>query len=79
MIALEDLVLALLDSVPQDSGSAGDGVRVEVDEIAMTLPVEARFDARRGLEASAPRGRSRTGFDLPHHLLTVAFTTRSAP
>ena len=78
MIALEELVVALLDNVPRDTGSAGDGVRVEIDEVAMTLPVEVRFGARRGLVASAPRGRYATGFDLPHHLLTVAFTTRSA-
>ncbi len=78
MIALDELVVALLDTVPQDSGGAGDGVRVEIEEVAMTLPVEVRFGASRGLEASAPRGRYATGFDLPHHLLTVAFTTRSA-
>jgi hypothetical protein len=78
MIALDELVVALLDTVPQDRGGVDDGVRVEVDEVAMTLPVEVRFGARRGLEASAPRGRFATGFDLPHHLLTVAFTTRSA-
>lgn len=78
MIALEELVVALLDNVPRDTGSASDGVRVEIDEVAMTLPVELRFGANRGLEASAPRGRYATGFDLPHHLLTVAFTTWSA-
>lgn len=78
MIALDELVVALLDSVPRDTGSAGDGVRVEIDEVAMTLPVEVRFGSQRGLEASAPRGRYATGFDLPHQLLTVAFTTRSA-
>jgi hypothetical protein len=78
MIALDELVVALLDTVPQDTGGAGDGVLVEIDEVAMTLPVEVRFGARRGLEASAPRGRYATGFDLPHQLLTVAFTTRSA-
>lgn len=78
MIALDELVVALLDAVPQDAGGASDGVRVEIDEVAMTLPVEVRFGAHRGLEASAPRGRHATGFDLPHHLLTVAFTTRSA-
>jgi len=78
MIALEDLVVALLDTVPQATGGADDGVRVEIDEVAMTLPVEVRFGARRGIEASAPRGRYATGFDLPHHVLTVAFTTRSA-
>jgi hypothetical protein len=78
MIALDELVVALLDAVPQDKGGASDGVRVEIDEVAMTLPVEVRFGARRELEASAPRGRYATGFDLPHHLLTVAFTTRSA-
>jgi hypothetical protein len=78
MIALDELVVALLDAVPHGSGGAGDGVRVEVDEVAMTLPVEVRFGAHRGLEASAPRGRYATGFDLPHQFLTVAFTTRSA-
>jgi len=79
MIALEELVVALLDTVPRDTGGANDGVRVEIDEVAMTLPVEVRFAAHRGIEASAPRGRLATGFDLPHQLLTLAFTTRSAP
>lgn len=77
-MALDELVVALLDAVPQDTGGAGDGVRVEIDEVGMTLPVEVRFGGRGGLEASAPRGRYATGFDLPHHLLTVAFTTRGA-
>jgi hypothetical protein len=78
MIALDELVVALLDSVPIDAGGVDDGVRVEIDEVAMTLPVEVRFAAHRGLEASAPRGRFATGFDSPHHLLTLAFTTGSA-
>lgn len=77
MIGLDELVVALLDTVPQDTGGADDGVRVEIAEVVMTLPVELRFGARQ-LEASAPRGRYATGFDLPHHRLTVAFTTRSA-
>lgn len=77
MIALDELVVALLDAVPQDAGGRDDGVRVEIDEVAMTLPIEVRFGALRGLEASAPRGRYATGFDQPHHLLTLAFTTRS--
>lgn len=78
MIALSELVVALLESVPWQAGGAGDGVCVEIDEIAMTLPVEVRFGAHSGLEASAPRGRYATGFDLPHQLLTLAFTSRSA-
>lgn len=76
MIALEELVVSLLDTVPQDAGGAGDAVRVVIDEVSMTLPVEVRFGASRGLEASAPRGRYATGFDLPHHLMSVGFTTR---
>lgn len=76
MIALEDLVVSLLDSVPQDSGSPDDGVHIQVDEVAMTLPVEVRLGAI-GLEASAPRGRYTTGFDGPIHLMSVGFTTRS--
>jgi hypothetical protein len=76
MIALDELVVALLDAVPPESGGAEDGVRIEIDEVAMTLPIEVRFGARGGLEASAPRGRYATGFDLPHQLLSVAFITR---
>jgi hypothetical protein len=78
MIALEELVVSLLDAVPEDAGGADDAVRIVVDEIAMTLPVEVRFGADGGLEASAPRGRCATGFDLPHHLMSVGFTTRGA-
>lgn len=77
-MALDELVVALLESVPHDSGGAADGVLVAVDEVAMTLPIEARFSVLRGLEASAPRGRYGTGFDLPHHLLTITFTTGGA-
>jgi hypothetical protein len=76
VIALEELVVSLLDTVPQETGGASDGVRVEIDEVAMTLPVELRFGARGMLEASAPRGRFSTGFDGPLHLMSVGFTTR---
>lgn len=76
MIPLDELVVSLLDTVPEDTGAAGDGVRIVVDEVALTLPVEVRFGGRGGLEASAPRGRRATGFDLPHHLMSVGFTTR---
>jgi hypothetical protein len=76
MIALAELVVSLLDTVPQESGGADDGVRIVVDEVAMTLPVEVRFGAGGGLQASAPRGRYATGFDLPHHLMSLGFTTR---
>jgi len=75
---LDELVVALLESVPQETGGTAEGVLVAVDEVAMTLPIEARFSARRGLDASAPRGRYGTGFDLPHHLLTVTFTAGGA-
>jgi hypothetical protein len=78
VIALEDLVVSLLDTVPQDTGGAGDGVRVEIDEVSMTLPVELRFGAHGRLEASAPRGRFATGFDGPLHLMSIGFTTRGA-
>ena len=76
MIALDEWIVALLDTVSQDS--SGESVRVEIDEVALTLPVEVRFGGIGGLAASAPRGRYATGFDLPHHVLTLAFTTRSA-
>jgi len=79
MIALDELIVALLGSVPLERGGAADGVRVAIDEVAMTLPVEVRFGARPGIEASAPRGRYGTGFDLPHHLLSVTFTAGGEP
>jgi hypothetical protein len=76
MMGLDELVVALLETVPQATGGADEGVRVEVDEVEITFPVEVHFSSRRGLEASAPRGRYATGFDPPHQLLTLAFTTQ---
>jgi hypothetical protein len=75
VIALEQLVVSLLDRVPQDTGDADDAVRIVIDEVAMTLPIELRFGAGGELLASAPRGRFATGFDLPHHVMSVGFTT----
>lgn len=78
MIALADLVIALIDAVPPDVGGPAAGVRVEVDDLAVALPVEARLAADGRLCASAPRGRLATGFDPPVGRIELAVTRRGA-
>lgn len=74
MIALADLLLELLDSVPSDAGDERSGIRVSVSEVTVKLPVEARLGRDGTLRASAPRGQLATGFDPPCGELRVAFS-----
>lgn len=71
MIALEDLLLSLIDTVPLEA--SGDGIAIEVDELELSLPVESRFGADHRLLATVPRGRIATGFDPPACQIEVAF------
>lgn len=78
MIALEELLAALLDAVPLAAGDAAAGVRVDVDTLSIAVPLEVRFASTGGLRASAPRGRVATGFDPPHARVEVAFARSAA-
>ena len=71
MIALEELLLSLIDTVPLEAH--GDGIAIEVDGLELSLPVESRFGADHRLHATVPRCRIATGFDPPVALLEVAF------
>jgi hypothetical protein len=71
VIALEELLLSLIDTVPLEA--SGDGIAIEVDELELALPVESRFGADHRLLATVPRGRIATGFDAPTGEMSVAF------
>jgi hypothetical protein len=77
VIALEQLLADLLDAVPLSAGDEAAGIRVDVDELVLVLPVETQFAPDRTLRASAPRGRTATGFDPPHGTIHVAFARRA--
>lgn len=76
MIALEELVLALVARIPEQAGGEAQGVELVLEALDITLPVESHLLASGRLCASAPRGRWRSGFDLPHGELSVSFTPR---
>lgn len=65
MSSLADLLSSLLDSVPLEAGDGDAGVRVEVEEVELALPIEARLERDGRFLAGAPRGRLATGFDTP--------------
>lgn len=64
MTALEVLIVGLVDTLPDDAGSPGDGVRVEIASIDLTVPVETHVDSGGNVHASLARGRLATGYDI---------------
>lgn len=76
MMALDELLVALAAQVPPKTDDAEAGLRLALDSLDITLPIESQV-AVGGLRASAPRGRWRSGFDLPHGELSVRFTPRA--
>ena len=66
---LADLVEAF-HLVPPDV----DGLGIEVDEVRLDLPVEARIVRGGHVLMSLPRGKLATGFDWPHGRLRVRLT-----
>lgn len=74
MNPLEELLLSLLDTVPLEADGADAGLRLEVDEIELSFPIESRLARDGRFLASVPRGRIATGFDLPHGELAVLFS-----
>jgi hypothetical protein len=77
MNSLAELVIALVEAVPADAGGPDAGVRVDVERLAVALPIEARL-AGGELRASAPRGRLGTGFDPPVGRIELAITRGAA-
>lgn len=69
---------ALVDSLPQPTGSPESGTLVSAVGVELTLPIEARI-ARDGLHASLPRGRMATGFSLPLGRVSARFAAREIP
>jgi len=47
------------------------GLGIEVTEVRMDLPVEARIVHGGAVEMSLPRGQLRTGFGVPHGRLRL--------
>lgn len=76
MQRLEDLLSDLLDALPPDAGGADDGVRVLVTSVDVDVPIESRIAPGGQLRACLPRGRLRTGFELPLGRLGARFTRR---
>lgn len=76
MTSLDELVLALAARIPTQAGDAAQGVELLLEALDITLPIESRLMASGKLCASAPRGRWRSGFDLPHGELCVGFEPR---
>jgi hypothetical protein len=74
MTSLEDLVLALLRAMPEGAGGPEAGIRLEVDEIELAIPVESHLARDGRFLASAPRGRIATGFDPPHGALAIVLS-----
>jgi hypothetical protein len=68
VIALEDLLVTMIDDLPLTGGD------LVVSAVELELPIESRFDGRGHLEASWPRGRFGTGFDPPLGAVTLHLT-----
>lgn len=77
MQRLADLLVSLVDGIPEDAGSPAEGVRLRVARFAVEMPIEARSHARE-LRASLPRGRLDTGFQMPHGRLRARFEREDA-
>jgi hypothetical protein len=75
---IEDVLCAIADSVPVDSGTPEDGVVVQVTDFQVNLPLESRMDADGSLRVTLPRGMLATGFDPPLARIRASFE-RSTP
>ncbi len=65
-------LLVELGSIASEAGGPSEGVRVQVGELKVELPIEGRL--RDGVAVvSAPRSRLRTGFDTPHGRIRARF------
>lgn len=66
MQRFEDLVLEFAESIPLGTRDIGASFEVIVDEVQLDIPIESRIGTNGHLQATAPRGRLATGFDIPH-------------
>jgi hypothetical protein len=73
MPPLAELLVGLTSRIPIECRSPDAGVLVRVDQLDVSLPLEARIGAGAAVYGSAPRGRLATGFDPPLGRLTVRF------
>lgn len=71
MMPLSDLLLGLVEDLPRGAGATEDPVRVELDALSVSLPIEARLG--RELLVTPPARRTTTGFDRPVHQLSIRF------
>lgn len=72
MTAFEHLVVALAASVPSRAAGPAGTLAVQVTDLRLDLPLEARFDVT-GLLATLPRGLLATGFDRPLDRVRLTF------
>jgi hypothetical protein len=72
------LIEALVDGLPQPTGSISAGVIVRATDVDLTLPIESRIQDGAVLHASLPRGRMATGFEMPIGRLSARFQSEDA-
>lgn len=77
MNALETLLVALVDALPDDAGSELDGVRVELASIDLAIPVETHVDSAGLVRASLARGRLATGYDADLSRMSLRYERTS--
>ncbi|MFT3696807.1 MAG: hypothetical protein QM831_26940 [Kofleriaceae bacterium] len=78
MITLETLLVGLIESLPADAGGPEAGVRVEISEVTLALPVEARFDGHGGVRATLARTRLATGYDAELGRIGIRYERKEA-
>jgi hypothetical protein len=74
---IEELIAHLAGAFAADVPQAP-GLGMEVTEVRMDLPVEARIVGGGEVEMSLPRGMLRTGFGLPHGRLRVVLVSEGS-
>ena len=77
MTRIEELVEHLADAFAA-SPPAVPGLGIEVTEVRMDLPVEARIVSGGAVEMSLPRGMMATGFGLPHGRLRILLVSEGS-
>jgi hypothetical protein len=70
---MSSFVVALAEALPTGAGDPALGVMIDVTEVELSLPIEARFCFGNPIELSTPRGRMSTGFGVEHGRIKLVF------